>query len=328
VVFLGEVHRIKHDVEFVQDLIPYLHSNGIFYLGTEFARREDQCLIDSLITGLAYDEALARQIMFQQSVFWGYREYLDIFRAAWEVNSGIGDGVERFRILGLNGSPEWWHIETDEDRDNPEVMKKVWHGEGEDLWARVILDSVVDRGGKILVHCGIHHAFTEFKQPVVAGGEFIRFDDSRAGNHVFSEIGKRTITVFLHAGWYDAMGYSGPMVPPADGIIDAVMEHIDPAYIPVGFDTRGTPFGDLPGETSLYGHGYDNFTLATFCDGYIYHGPFPDYEPATPIPDFVNGTNIDYARKQSPNPRFRDASPERFFKAIARDARALHGVPD
>ena len=40
VVFLGEVHRVKHDVEFVRDLIPHLHAHGVYYLGTEFGRRE------------------------------------------------------------------------------------------------------------------------------------------------------------------------------------------------------------------------------------------------------------------------------------------------
>jgi hypothetical protein len=327
VIFLGEVHRNKHDVEFVISLIPYLHSHGIFRLATEFARREDQHLIDSLLAAPAYDEELARRITFQQSPFWGYQEYVDVFKAAWEVNSGLAEGVERFRILALNDSPEWWHIEDEKDRDDPAVMRKVWAGGGERLWARVILDSAVARGEKILVHCGIHHAFTEYKQPVVGNGKFVRFDDSRAGNYVFKEIGKRAITVFMHAGWVPAEGYGKPYVKPADGIIDAAMELVDPSYLPVGFSTRGTPFGDLPGETSIYKYGYEKFTLADFCDGYIYHKPFAEYEGVTPIPDFVNETNIEEARKNASNPRFRDASIERFNKAIARDAATLHGVP-
>jgi hypothetical protein len=161
----------------------------------------------------------------------------------------------------------------------------------------------------------------------VIDGKFVRFGDSRAGNHVFREIGKRAITVFLHAGWVPAEGYGKPNVEPADGIIDAAMELVDGSYLPVGFDTRGTPFGDLPGETSVYKHGYENFTLATFCDGYIYHRPFAEYEGVTPIPDFVNEANIAEARRNASNPHFRDASPERFNKSIARDAAALHGVP-
>ena len=330
VIFLGEMHRNKHDVEFVSSLIPYLHSHGIFRLGTEFARREDQYLIDSLLTAPTYDEDLARRITFQFSPFWGYQEYVDIFRAAWEVNSVLEDAeadVERFRILALNDSPEWWHVESEEDRDDPAVMKKVCAGGGEHQWAKVIMDSAVAQEKKILVHCGIHHAFTEYKQPVYINGEFVRFEDTRAGNHVFREIGKRAITVFMHSAWVSAKGYDKPMVEPADGIVDATMELVDASYLPVGFDTRGTPFGDLPGETSLYKHGYEAFRLATFCDGYIYHKPFSEYEGVTPIPDFVNEGNIEEARRNASNPRFRDASPERFNKSSAKDAAALHGVP-
>jgi hypothetical protein len=334
VIFLGEVHRIKHDVDFVMGLVPYLHENGIYFLGTEFARREDQRLIDSLLAGPEYDETLAREITFRQSPFWGYQEYVDIFKAAWEVNrrieekARIDEDAERFRILALNDSPEWWHIEKEVDRDDGAVMKKVWAGGGENLWARVILDSAVARGNKILVHCGIHHAFTEYKQPVYVGGKFLRFDDSRAGNHVFREIGKRAITVFMHAGWYAEKGYTMDVVRPADGIIDAAMELLEDRYLPVGFDTRGTPFGDLPGETSVYKHGYDTFTLATFCDGYIYHMPFAEFECVTPILDFVNDSNIDRARKNASNPRFRDATVERFSRSIEKDAGALHGIPE
>jgi hypothetical protein len=132
----------------------------------------------------------------------------------------------------------------------------------------------------------------------------------------------------MHSGWYSDKGYGGKMVRPADGIIDAAMELVDGSHIPVGFDTRGTPFGDLPGETSVYKYGYQSFSLSTFCDGYLYFKPFEKYEGVTPIPDFINEDNLEEARKQAVNPRFRDASPERFNKSIAREADALPGVPD
>ncbi len=320
VVFLGEVHRVKHDVELVQTLIPLLYERGVLYLGTEFGRREDQALIDSLILGAEYDEALARRITLQQYVFWGYQEYVDIYRAAWEVNRSRPEGSPPFRILGLNNSPDWSHVADNSDRDKGYVMKKVWHGETEEDWARVILDSVVARGGKMLVYSGMHHAFTEYRQPVVANGEFVRFGEMRMGNYVFEAIGKRAITVYLHGPWNSAAGYDRGVVRPADGVIDQVMAGLDPALLPIAFDTRGTPFGDLKGETSVYSHGYDDFRLSMFCDGYIYQRPFAEYEGVTPIVDFINEGNIDYARAQSPDPDYRDKSPAEFNKAIARHA--------
>jgi hypothetical protein len=50
IVFLGEYHRIKHDVELVHNLIPLLYENGVYNLGIEFANYIDQADIDRLIT--------------------------------------------------------------------------------------------------------------------------------------------------------------------------------------------------------------------------------------------------------------------------------------
>lgn len=274
IVFVGETHYIKHNPELIQSLIPLLYQKGVLTLGTEFGRREDQPLIDSLLNSPTYDESLARLITFNQFVLWGYKEYVDIYKAAWQFNQILPQGKRKFRILGLNDSPDWSFVKTQEDRDNDDVKRKVWKGGGEDLWAQTILDSVVAKGEKALVYSGIHHAFSEYKQPICDGAKFVRFEDRRMGNFVFQKIGKRAITIFLHAPWYNALGYDQPFVYPADGIIDEVMGEMGPKYQGVGFDTRGTPFGKLPGETSIYKQGYSNFALEMFCDGYVYQKPF------------------------------------------------------
>jgi hypothetical protein len=320
VIFLGEVHRVKHDVALVRDLLPLLYEHGIYSLGTEFGRRIDQDLIDSLITSPEYDEALAERITLQQYVFWGYQDYVDIYRAAWYLNRSLPEGGRPFRILGLNNSPDWSQVTDSGGRESGMVMKLVWHGETEEDWARVILDTVVARGEKILVYSGMHHAFTHYRQPVVADGEFIRFGDVRMGNYVFDKIGDRAMCIFLHGPWSPFDGYDQGVVRPADGAIDQAMAGVDRKFLPIGFDTRGTPFGDLPGSTSVYCHGYENFKLSDFCDGYIYTMPFSEYQGVTPIPDFINESNIEYARAQSPDPDFREATPEDFNRAIARNA--------
>jgi hypothetical protein len=322
VVCIGEQHRIKHDVELIQRLIPRLHENGIYVLGTEFGRREDQALIDSLLVAPVWDEDLARRITFLQYVFWGYQEYVDVYRAAWEVNRNLPRSARRFRILALGDSPHWSYIEKLEDRESPEIMKKVWGGQGEDLWARVILDEVVAKGEKALTYSGIHHAFTEYKQPNWSAErqQFIRFEDQRMGNFLYREIGKRAVTIFLHGPWNSAEGYEAPLVQPADGIIETVMAEVEPEFQRVGFDTRGSPLGALPGETSIYKYGYDGFNLGMFCDGYIYQMPISRFQGVTPIEGFINVSNIEDARRAAPNPEFRNATIEQFEAAIAEAA--------
>jgi hypothetical protein len=199
-------------------------------------------------------------------------------------------------------------------------MRKVWHGETEEDWAKVLLDVVISKGEKTLVYCGIHHAFTEYRQPIAIDGKFIRFGDVRAGNYVFQKIGKRTITIYLHAPWINADGYDKPPVLPADGYIDALLNEIEPEHQRVGFDLKGTPFGKLPGETSLYKFGYDHFTLETIYDGYICQGPLSSYRGVTPIKDFVNERNLEEARAQSPNPSLRNATIEDFYEGAVQDA--------
>ena len=60
IVILGEHHFIKHNVEFVQGLIPRLYEAGVRDLAIEFGCRELQDRADALVTADTYDEALAQ----------------------------------------------------------------------------------------------------------------------------------------------------------------------------------------------------------------------------------------------------------------------------
>lgn len=321
VVFLGETHCIKYAGELVQRLIPMLRESGVYTLAVEFGRRVDQPLIDSLLAAPAYDEMLAREIVFRQFLHHGMREYVDVFKAAWQANQGLGAGERPLWIVGINDAPDWSYVKTPEDRDKDEIKRKVWHGESERDWAQVIVDKAA-AGDKVLVSCGMHHAFTEYRMPIVnqSTGEFIRHYNERAGNYVFAEIGKRAITIALHAPWPSekAESYATYAV---DGVIDALMHELGPEYYPVGFDTRGTPFGALgAGRNCLYTQGYDDLTLADWCDGYVFHAPISQYQGMTPIPDFVNADNLARAQQYTWNPKMRSAPAGMFQLSLMQAA--------
>jgi hypothetical protein len=135
---------------------------------------------------------------------------------------------------------------------------------------------------------------------------------------VFAELGKRAVTVFLHAPWEGREGYGSATVHPADGTIDALMLAVGPR--PVGFSLRPGPLGELRIQGGVYHHGYDDFKLADFCDGWIYTKPISEYEGVAPIPDWIDESNLERARAQSPSPSFRQASIEQFNLGIAHDA--------
>lgn len=318
VVLLGEQHRLKQNVELIARLIPVLHDNGICVLATEFARREEQPLLDSLVQAEEWNEDLGRLILFRMNVFWGYREYLDIYKAAWQTNRKLAAGYKPFRIIGMNDSPDWSFIKTEADRSNDEALTRVWKDCDEKYWAEAVI-AAVNAGEKVLWYSGIHHAFTKYHQPVIQDTMFILYNTTRAGNHLWEALGDRVMTVFLHAPWNSYAGYGGNPVLPADGIIDSLLESLGPTTYPVGFDLAGTPYGQLTGKTSVYCHGYPDFTLQTFCDGWIYHCPISEYTGVTAIPDFVNESNIEIARTQAPNCRFRNAAAAEFNRAVAVD---------
>jgi hypothetical protein len=303
VVLLGEYHRIRHDAEFVQALLPQLAGAGVTVFATEFARRTDQPLIDSLLAAPDWDEPLAREIQFRMFMPWGYREYIDIFRAAWEVVQRGGD----LRVIGVNNTLDYSRIESEEDWNDDAVWERVTGGQTEADWARAVLDAV-DAGQKVLVYCGYHHAFTGFRQPRVAEGRFREFGRLRMGNVLRATLGERAVAVFLHAPWPGEDGYGAPTVHPAGGRLDAFMLARDCGPFAVGFDLRDSPLAGLEIEDAVYRHGYERLTIETFCDGWIYTRPLSEYHPVTYIENWIHEGNVDAAHAAAMNPRWRDDS--------------------
>lgn len=313
VVLLGEQHRMSHDPLFVQQLVPRLHAAGVQVLAMEFARREDQALIDSLVTAPEWDEDLGREIFFRMFMSWGYREYVDVLEAAWRVNRERPADTPPMRILGVNNSADFSLYKSEADWNDPEVQKLVHAGQTEADWAAPVLAEVA-RGRKVLAYCGIHHAFTDFRQPRVSDGAFAGLGVMRFGNHLREALGEKAITVFLHAPWNSVGGYSADRVHPAGGRLDAFMLARDGGPFAVGFDVADSPLADLPIENAVYKHGHEPFTLTKFCDGWVYTKPVSEYEPVTYIEDWINDDNIARARATAMNPRQRNYSVEKMTR--------------
>jgi hypothetical protein len=310
IVFLGEYHRIKHDVELIHNLIPRLYEHGVHNLGIEFADYQDQERIDRLITAPEYDESLARQIQFDHWPFWGYREYVDIFKVAWQVNRNLPPDAPKFRVVGLNGRSDWSHVWTEEDCRNPEVMKKVWpYGDSDEHMAKIILKELVDKNRKALIYSGMYHAFTRFQQPVYNTelDSVVHLNNERMGNRVYRVIKDRCMTISLHAPWPKYKDWN-EKVYPVDGIIDALIPTLGSEHQRIGFDVAGTPFASLTADSSFWRLGYNDFSLATYCDGYIYQKPFGEYKGVTVIDNFINGSNRLAAIAQSANPLTKDSA--------------------
>jgi len=296
VVFLGEHHRVRHDVEFVQRLIPALYQAGVFNLCIEFGSSDLQSVADSLLLADSYSPASVRKLMFAYDVTWGYKEYLDLYRAAWELNRSLDAGERTFRIIHLDYSPDFTLLQ---DNMTDELRGKVWYkGDRDRHMAEVVEREIIATGKKALVYCGRNHAFTKFQQPFydTSTKQVAWRNKYRLGNLVYSQIGDKACTLLLHSPWYGVDNKSA--FYPVGGAIDRVL--LDMGNRPVGFDTQGTPFGALGDDRCSYGAGDAGFDLATICDGYVFLKPFVDFEGCTVDPEFITAQSFNEAMGRFP----------------------------
>jgi hypothetical protein len=312
IVFIGENHRIKHDLIFAKNLIPKLYENGIRNMGFEFALYKDSLLIKDVLTNKEFfDQEKANQIIFNLSPFWGYKEYIDLFKSAWEVNNSLPDTAEKFMIYGIMHDFDFSQMTSRSDEYNDDIMLKVRKGVAnpEEFMANNILNSFADKNKKALIFCGIHHAFTGYQG-----------NGQRVGVLVKKKIGERTMTISLHYPWPGKHGFSDTRVYPVNGYIDAFIRKHKSKEFAFGINVNNTGFGNLIDTTSYYVQG-DYLELDSFCDGYIYLNSFSSAEGVTIQKDFITRKNYKYAMTQLPNPELRD----KFFKFVG--AKVLNQVP-
>jgi len=262
VVILGEAHWIRHDAEFVAELVPRLAAAGVT-LAMETLRASDQARLDALLAAPSWDGATA--LALQRSAAWPYREYLEIVRAAWRAGrEARAAGRPAPRLLALGLDPDWRGRGLDYDGFMAE---------------RVLREAAARR--RVLVYCGAHHAFTRYHQPELdLAGRATGFMD-RMGNRLRRALGERVFLVTLHRPFWCGREPWDTCLPVA-GAVDCAAVRLGR---PVGFDVAGTPFGDLPvGADVYYAHGYVSLRLGEMTDGVVWSRPIERYEDVALIP--------------------------------------------
>ncbi len=289
VIMLGEFHRVQHDPLFVQRLIPVLYRNGIRLLGFEFACHEDQSRLDRLLNSQEYDDTLAVSILRNLDCgIWPYQEYLDIFRAAWSLNASLPSDSERFRILPMTAYLDGEKLKHGTSAERMDQERRV--GATDSLIAEIVQHEALEKGKKILVYCGIHHAFSKFRQPMFdeETSTFLgRYFETRGGQRIYQKYPERVITVKLHSPyWYPKLQTYGL---PFGGIVDQAFQSYRQ---PVGFDISRSPFADLRDSTSIYALGHGSIAFSDYCDGYIILDQIKNFRSATVIPTWFDGVSI------------------------------------
>jgi hypothetical protein len=106
VVIFSEVHKLKHEIEFVKSLIPVLGNSGVYNIAVTFGNTRDQEKMDNLLKGKEFDKELAMEIMrnYKCKGICGYQEYLDLYKAVWDANK-INNAKFRIILLGNTNMP-------------------------------------------------------------------------------------------------------------------------------------------------------------------------------------------------------------------------------
>jgi len=322
IVLLGEMHYIRQQVEMYHQLIPLLPEHGISLFATEFGRREDQALIDELLGKEQFDFPLAKLITLRQEAFWGYQEYLDVYRLIWEQNRK-NPPDRQIRCIGLNDPYNWKlynKICREQKREpNAEERKLIWKDCDEKNWLRALNKYHVPGVTRVLGIMGSHHAFTRYREPdfTEEGGRkvFAGFNKVRFGNHVHEEYGDAVCNICFYDPW-DSLESDAPPKAPGGGIIEDI---ISPHFSELAFDLKDSPVGELA-DDSFYSLGYKDFRLRDISDGMIYTCKLTEFKNLTPIPDFIDTDNLQEFRDYAPFNYDTDKSCEEINRIIAESA--------
>jgi hypothetical protein len=328
VVLIGETGYVSQHVGFAAELIPVLDAAGIHHLGYQYANREDQALIDQLLTSSTFDELLARRILFNHLTVLGFQEHVDVFQAAWEVNRRKSSSAPPFRIIALSNRLNYGVITSEDDVEDAAIMHQVFAtGIPDTVMAQIIATEFLDKQVKAAAYMQLDHAFTGLQRPAYAEElATLGFTDvGRTGNLLRAEYGDRVVTAALHGPIRNAQSRIG-FGYPTGSILDNAVASLETGHS-IGFRVDGTPFANLP----VYGDDLTaernaSVTLLDFADAYLVIAPLKNLTSVTPIPDFITEANVDEAVRDFPGVSPQDATVQDMNDFIAGNAEGMTNV--
>jgi hypothetical protein len=287
IVFIGELHKRKQDLEFLSNLIPYLYRvKKINVIGWEFGAAEYQKDADSVVTAAEFDRKKAIAIMRKSYYEWCFEEYLNIFKTIWQLNKGILQANEKVKFLQLNKSyiPKRWNS-PDQGIQLEERRKSF-----DNILPEIVEREVIQKNKKILIYCGLHHSFTKFKTPKFF---FLKDNEGRAGQRLYKKYPYKLFQIYLLAPapprWilYKELTHRKDIrhVYPFEAVFNQLYDTLKK---PFAVNSNSVVFGNLKDYNSFYEFDkWGGVKLKDFCDGCIMLNSFDKIEPVHVINDWV-----------------------------------------
>lgn len=331
VVILGELGQIRQHIEFAAGLVDRIALTGVRTIAFEHLLAEDQTRVDALLDGdREFDRREAADLFMRRHVLFGFEEYVDFLEAVHRYNAGRPAGSEPLRVVALAPRFHFEYIETRDDIDDLDIMRRVV-GESppDDFMAEVFRREVLDAGERALAVITLPHAFSDFvPAALVEEMEPLGYENPRPFGVILDEMTEGTVsTVLLHGPWPDEERPSN-LNYAVDGHIDAILDEVPDTLRHAGFDLGDDPLGNLTVTVGQYGRDADSLRLRDLAGGYVTLGPIAAYASARSIPDFYTAENIEYARVNFPGPTEDEMTPEELQEFFGGQVEAFEGWID
>ncbi len=290
VIMLGEMHEVRENLEFISSLIePLYHRAGVRCLATEFLRHRNTDRANEIVTAKKYDEVAVVELYRDFCWTWGYKEYMDIFKAVWRLNKSLPPESEKFRILGLDFEYEEYNTWPG-TKGKKITLKEMLE---RDTYMASTLVKGITASEKVLIHTGLAHALYMEEPFVFYGREW----PARMGGILHKRYGERIFQICLHQQHLVPEMFTGgkPGAPPV--LIDRMEELLrKTGNKPAGFDIENSPFARLRDRRSLYFAVDEMDGFADVTQGYVFLKPLQNLHKVTWVDGFINETNFEKAR--------------------------------
>ncbi len=292
VVILGEMHEQKENLELVRDLIePLYHKVGVKFFAMETLKSKNMALVNKLVTGKKYDQQLALRIFRDYGwPTWGFKEYMDVIKAVWELNNKLPPQARKVKVVPL--SSDW---------DAYDIVSGAWTHADEKAhdnhMAQILSSEVLEEGEKALVLIGYNHSFTHYRLPLVKNGEFAGERHRRFGYILYEKYGNRVFNICLHLRHFgpERLTSKSSSVKP---VLHSFMERVFKMNSdkPVGFDVENSPFASLRDKGSFYFTFQKDVVFSDIAQGYIFLKPLDRLSRITWVNGFIDESNFERAK--------------------------------
>jgi len=273
IVMLGESHQVRQTCEFVaSSLAPLYKKAGLRCLATEFLRSRHTVKANAILQAKTWDrDAMIALMRDNPWPTWGFREYLEIYKAVWTLNASLTEDDPKLQICGMDSNwnqYELWFAKLNRMKRFQTLLAR------ESNMVDSIVIGPVARKEKVLIHVGLSHSVTN--------------QGVKLGTRLRKDYGKRVAQVVMH---HQLGGRKKPSALTA--LLETMTKSVGKG--PVAFDIQGTPLAGLRDSEAMAFRGRPKSDLGTVFEGYIFLAPTAELEKCRWIPGFITFETFDKA---------------------------------